>query len=173
MQVFPASDVRIGPCSLAIGSFDGVHLGHRHVIETAMAFGQSRDLPTAVYTFDVPPKHVFGRARMLSDLPTKTQRIRRIGPDCLVVATFDRAYAARSAAEFVEELRALSPVKIFVGADFRFGARQGGDVAMLKRHFDVNVVAAKTCAAGQRISSTRIRDLIARSEYEAANRLLG
>lgn len=153
---------------LAIGAFDGVHLGHQRLIGDTVAEGWRLGLPSVIWTFDPPPKVVFGRAAPLCSLEEKLARIARLGPDLIVVIPFGPSYAARSAAAFLADLAEIRPQRIHVGADFRFGARQSGDVALLSRHFPVTLAEPVCCAAGETISSTRLRDLRARGECGAA-----
>ncbi|VDC29356.1 FAD synthetase family protein [Pseudogemmobacter humi] len=153
---------------LAIGAFDGVHLGHQRLIQAAVADGWRLGLQSVIWTFDPPPKVVFGRAAPLCGLEEKLTRIARLGPDLIVVIPFGPSYAARTAAQFIADLTRISPRHIHVGADFRFGARQSGDVALLAEHFPVTLAAPVCCAAGETISSTRLRDLRTRGECGSA-----
>ncbi|MCB2065170.1 MAG: FAD synthetase family protein [Erythrobacter sp.] len=158
--VFPDSTLELQASVIAIGAFDGVHLGHQKVIGSAVASARRLRCPSVVYTFDTPPKAFFAGAQVLTTVEEKLRRIGRIGADCAIVARFDRAYAARSAEDFIAELAKLNPREIWVGADFRFGARSSGDVALLARSFNVKVVDAVRCELGKVISSTRIRQLL-------------
>ena len=133
------------PASVAaIGAFDGVHRGHQHLIRAAIRDARARGVPSVVWTFDPPPKVFFGRARQLVALDQKLARIGLLGPDWIVVAPFHAAYARRSAEAFLADLGRIAPRRIHVGADFRFGARQSGDVALLARHFDL-ALARRFC----------------------------
>ena len=158
---------------LAIGAFDGVHRGHQSLIRAAVAGARARHLPSVVWTFDPPPKVHFGRAAQLLPLAEKLARIAALGPDWIVLATFTQGYARRSPGAFLADLARIGPQQIHVGADFRFGARQEGDVALLARHFDVATAPALCCAAGQTISSSRIRALQAAGQMHEAACLLG
>ena len=162
------------PASMvAIGAFDGVHRGHQQLIGTMVAEARAAALPSVVWTFDPPPKVVFGRATLLSPLAERLAKIARLGPDHIVVASFTAAYAARSAERFIADLARIGPRRIHVGADFRFGARQTGDVALLRRHFEVAVASPVVCAGGEAISSSRIRALRAAGRGSDAAGLLG
>ena len=138
----------------AIGAFDGVHRGHQHLIRAAIRDARARGVPSVVWTFDPPPKVFFGRARQLVALDQKLARIGLLGPDWIVVAPFHAAYARRSAEAFLADLGRIAPRRIHVGADFRFGARQSGDVALLARHFDLALARPVCCTGGQTISSS-------------------
>lgn len=144
---------------MTIGAFDGVHYGHQALIRQAVAQARARQLPAIVWTFDPPPKVFFGRATQLGSLADKLARISRLGPDYIVVASFTRAYCARAPEDFLADLRRHNPRQIFVGADFRFGAKQAGDAGLLAQHFDVTLAQPVRCAGGEVISSTRIRAL--------------
>ncbi|MGA0543099.1 FAD synthetase [Neotabrizicola sp. VNH66] len=157
---------------LAIGAFDGVHRGHQALIRTMVAEARAAQLPAVVWTFDPPPKVHFGRAAQLLPLPEKLSRIAALGPDWIVVASFTAAYARRSPAAFLADLARIGPQQIHVGADFRFGARQQGDVALLAERFPVALAPPTCCAAGETISSSRIRALQAAGQRDEATRLL-
>jgi len=162
------------PASIVtIGAFDGVHRGHQALISRAVAEARAAGIPSVVWTFDPPPKVFFGRARQLAPLSEKLARIARLGPDYIVLASFCRSYAARSAEDFLTDLARIAPRRIHVGADFRFGALQSGDVALLARHFDIAPAPVVLCAAGEAISSTRIRGLRAEGRLHEARALQG
>ncbi len=158
---------------VTIGAFDGVHLGHQALIRGAVAEGWRLGVPSVVWTFDPPPKVAFGRAGQICCLAEKLRRIAGLGPDWIVVARFTKAYAERSAADFLDDLAQLSPRTVHVGADFRFGARQAGDVALLASRFDISLARPVMCAGGEVISSSRIRSLENLGHRLAAQRLLG
>lgn len=158
---------------VTIGAFDGVHQGHQALIRAAVAEGWALGLPSVVWTFDPPPKVFFGRAAALSPLAEKLARIARLGPDYIVVAAFDAHYAARPAERFLNDLARLSPRRVHVGADFRFGAGQSGDVALLAQRFTVATARSVRCPGGEVISSTRIRGLRASGHDIDADALLG
>ena len=140
--------------TIAIGSI-GPALGEAR----AVAEAREKNLASVVWTFDPPPKVFFGRARQLTPLAEKLARIARLGPDFIVLSSFCRTYAARSARAFLNDLARIGPEKIHVGADFRFGAKQSGDTTLLARHFDVALAPAVLCDGGKTISSSRMRDL--------------
>ncbi len=158
---------------MAIGAFDGVHRGHQDLIRTAVTAAHDQGLPAVIWTFDPPPKVFFGRARQLCPLSEKLSRIAALGPDYIVVTSFTALYASRSPEDFIADLARINPAVIHVGADFRFGARQAGDVALLARHFPLVEIRATCCCKGEIISSSRIRALHAAGEIDAARALLG
>lgn len=155
--------------TVAIGTFDGVHLGHARVIAGC----------DTVLTFDPHPRSVLAPGsvpRLLTDAAGKRRRIAALGVREIVVIAFDRAWAALDAATFVDELivRRLGALSVSVGADFRFGARATGDAGALAQdpRF-VTTVAPMAMLEGDVVSSSRIRELLAAGDVEGAGRLLG
>jgi len=173
MRVHAGSGLRLDACVGAIGAFDGVHRGHQPVILQAVSAARTFGIPVVVYTFDPPPKAVFAGATVLTSIEEKLRRVAALGVDHALIARFDRAYASPPPGIFIEELGALNPVEVRVGGDFRFGRHRAGDVAMLGRHFDIKVTESVCCASGEVISSSRIRDLLARGDTSTAAKLLG
>jgi riboflavin kinase/FMN adenylyltransferase len=153
--------------AVAIGTFDGVHLGHRRVIEAAQAPG----LPTTVVTFDPHPRIALGnRVELLTTLERRLELIRALGVDDVRVVPFTSDLALSEPGEFVDaELRPLDAIVIAAGENFRFGKGRSGDLATLEElGFDVRRVPLL-----EGVSSSRIRQLIAAGEVEGAARLLG
>lgn len=158
---------------VTIGAFDGVHLGHQALIRGARESARRMGLPLVVWTFDPPPKVFFGRATLLCTAHEKVQRIVALGVDHLILSRFDAAFRARTAEEFMADLKGMSPAEVWVGDDFRFGAMQAGDVDLLARRFDVRMLDPVHCDKGERISSSRIRSLWRSGQYDLCNALLG
>ena len=154
--------------AVAIGTFDGVHAGHRRVIETARGAG----LPTAVVTFDPHPRAVLGDepVRQLTTLERRLELLAELGVDDTLVVRFDRDLAALDPEEFVDAiLRPLGTSVVAAGEGFRFGYRRRGDLALLEGSgFEVRLVAT---VPG--VSSSAIRDLVRAGEVERAAALLG
>jgi riboflavin kinase/FMN adenylyltransferase len=150
-----------------MGTFDGVHLGHRQVFAAAVAAGLS---PTIV-TFDPHPRITFGyEVELLTSLERRLELIAEAGIADTLVVDFDLEFAQLEPEAFVEAfLRPLGTEVIVAGADFRFGHRRTGDLALLGRlGFDV-----RTVPLVEGVSSSRIRDLLRAGEIERAARLLG
>lgn len=170
-----------GPIHLAIGVFDGVHLGHRALIAQLTHDARpDHGIPVAA-TFDPLPLHVLAPgapALALSDVSDRIRRLRGAGAEAIVVFHFDETFAKISAGEFLDRVRAAGDVRrIVVGPDFHFGRRAEGDVEMLRARgerdgFRVDVVTP-VAIDGATISSTRIRNLLLAGDVEAAARLLG
>lgn len=173
MLIHPSEALRLWDSVVTVGAFDGVHRGHQALIRRAVDRAVRFGVPSVAYTFDPPPKAVFGGAPVLTARPEKTRRLEALGLDHAVVATFDAAYAARNAEDFLEELADLKPVEVWVGPDFRFGRGQAGDVKMLARRFAVRSLEPVQCLKGRVISSTRVRDLMKRGALSEARSLLG
>ena len=170
-----------GPLHLAIGVFDGVHLGHRAVI-AQLARGARADQGIAVAaTFDPLPIHVLAPgapALALSDVDERVKLLRDAGADDIVVFGFDEAFAKMSADEFVDRVVAAGEIRrIVVGPDFHFGRRAEGDVQKLRARgerdgFAVDVMTPVQLD-GATVSATRIRNLLLAGDVESAARLLG
>ena len=169
------------PIHLAIGVFDGVHLGHRALI-AQLARGASAEGGIAVAaTFDPLPIHVLAPgapASALSDVGDRVRLLREAGADEVVIFGFDDAFAKISADEFVDRVVAAGDIRrIVVGPDFHFGRRAEGDVQKLRSRgerdgFAVDVVTPVQLD-GSVVSATRIRNLLLAGDVESAARLLG
>jgi riboflavin kinase / FMN adenylyltransferase len=170
------------PLHLAIGMFDGVHLGHQAVIEAAVR-GARRDGGLAgVLTFWPHPSAVFnpaGRTRMLMNQEMKSRVLLRLGVDAIVWQTFSREFARIAAEEFLPYLQQRLPglAGIYVGENWRFGTGRRGDVPLLlaeaARHQVPALSVPRVHRNGAPISSTRIRDDLEAGRLEEANLLLG
>ncbi|MGF1483232.1 MAG: riboflavin biosynthesis protein RibF [Opitutales bacterium] len=167
---------------LAIGMFDGVHRGHRRVIEAAVADARKDNGLACVLTFDPHPSRLFrpdDPTLLISPLPLKLELIRALGVDHCIVQPFDAAFARISASDFAAYLREALPTlrALYVGDNFRFGARRAGDVSLLAdsgRALGLEVTGApRLQEGGEPISSTRIRGLLTAGRIQEANTLLG
>jgi len=172
-----------GPSVVAIGKFDGVHSGHRAVIERALVDAVSRDAAVVAVTFDRNPLALLRPELCPPSLIGVTQKVRLLGAtgvDAVMVLTFDEALASLTPAEFVDKvLRPLDTRAVLVGSDFRFGAGGVGTPETLAElgataGFRVDVVDdVRAVDEGRRVSSTWIRELMADGDVERASRLLG
>ena len=154
-------------CVAAIGSFDGVHRGHRRILETASAAGT----PVTVVTFWPHPRLVLGnRVDLLSTLERRIELLEEAGVDEVLIVEFTPELAAREPAEFADSvLRQIGAKVIVVGESFRFGRGAAGDPALLRElGFDVRTVATL-----EGVSSTNVRSLLREGDVESAARLLG
>ena len=167
--------------AVAVGSFDGVHRGHAAIFARVAAEAAGRGLESAVLTFEPLPRELFAPAdapARLSTLREKLTAIAGSGVGTAFVQRFDRAFAAIPAEAFAARLASHYGARwVIVGEDFRFGARRMGDAALLARlgpalGFEVAIVE-HVAVDGERVSSTRVREALARGELDHAARLLG
>lgn len=169
MQITRLPDAERRPRQLAVGTFDGVHLGHREVIRGA----------DSVLTFDphpasvVVPQHA---PRLLTSLPVKAELIASLGVRELIVVPFDADFASRSAQAFIDDVLvgALDATQVSVGENFRFGHKAQGDPPLLQGdgRFRTRVVPLLE-VDGEIVSSSHIRGLVAAGEVAVATRFLG
>ena len=154
---------------VAIGTFDGVHLGHQAVIDDADTVLTFEPHPLTIIHPEVAPK-------LLMTFEVKRDVIDGLGVRELVVIPFDKRFSQRSAEDFIETvlMDRLGAKKVSVGENFRFGAKAKGDVEMLQAdgRFDVRVVPLVE-VDGETVSSTRIRGLVGAGEVDQAMRCLG
>ncbi|MDQ2843829.1 MAG: riboflavin biosynthesis protein RibF [Acidobacteriota bacterium] len=173
---------RFGPCSLAIGNFDGVHLGHQALIERAGSHAFSNSITPAVLTFDPHPTAVVAPDRVPRLICTVEERLRLLaaaGAQHLFVLKFTEAVARLSPEQFVSQILvdALDTKAVFVGQNFRFGFKQAGTPEVFEQlgsayRFEVNFIKPVELR-GQVISSTAVRTELANGEIVPAARLLG
>ena len=170
------------PHAVTIGNFDGLHLGHKAMLARLQEVAQARGLPTCVLSFEPHPREFFAPEQAparLSSLREKAECLQRLGIDRLHVFRFDRAFSALSPAAFIEQVlgRTLQARYVLVGDDFRYGAKRAGDFTLLKQAgetlgFDAEFLPTVEIA-GERASSTAVRQALAAGELEHAARLLG
>ena len=171
-----------GPLHLAIGMFDGVHLGHMAVIESAVFSAARCGGTSGVLTFDPHPSRVFrpeDPTRLILPVGRKCARLHGAGVDLIIRKRFDREYASLEAPEFAARLKARLPAlqAIYVGENFRFGKARAGDIDLLVatgREAGLDVISVPRIRLnGRPISSTRIREELRRGAMERVNELLG
>jgi len=169
MRITFLPDVEQRPRKVAVGEFDGVHLGHRAVIEGSDTVLTFEPHPLSVVRPEAAPK-------LLTTLERKAQLLAELGVEELVVIPFDRAFAQRSAEDFVEQVlvQALQATRVSVGENFRFGHRAQGDTELLRAdaRFQTRVVPLVE-ADGEVVSSSHIRGLVLAGEVDVAQRFLG
>jgi riboflavin kinase / FMN adenylyltransferase len=167
---------------VAIGFFDGVHLGHQQIIRQTVADALQHESIALVITFDRHPNTVVAPARvppLIYSLPQKLRAIESLGIDTLRLIHFDRAFSEQSGEQFVRGLaRDFGPVQsICVGANFAFGYQRSGNVALLTKlgeelGFKVHGLAA-VALDGKAVSSTRIRKAVRAGNLDLAGQMLG
>jgi len=167
---------------VAIGNFDGVHRGHQAVIAQARAQADRLKAPLAVMTFEPHPRAFFAPDLppfRLTLLDAKARELAPLGVDHLYVVAFDRAFAQRSAHDFIAETLAadLGATCVVVGGDFKFGRGREGDIGFLEREapaFGIQVSrVAHVAGANGPIASRRIRELLVQGALDEAAALLG
>ncbi len=184
MQVLTPEEMpeRVAGSAVTIGTYDGVHLGHRRLLGCLRAEADRLGVPAAVVTFDRHPAtvvHPASAPALLTDIEQKLELLASCAVDLTVVVPFDAARAEEPAEDFVDEVLrgALGARSIVVGEDFHFGHGRQGDLALLRklgaeRGFGVVGVALVGGEAAAPVTSTRIRALVAAGDVAAAARLL-
>jgi len=167
---------------LAIGVFDGVHLGHQQIIRQTIADARQQNALAVVVTFDRHPSAIVAPDRVPPLIYSQAQKIRTIeslGAEALLVIRFDKDFSQQTGEQFIRSLaRDLGGIQsICVGADFVFGHKRSGNVDLLKTlgtelGFHVRGHAA-VALDGQTVSSTRIREAIRKDNFDAASQMLG
>ena len=170
------------PVALAIGNFDGVHLGHQAMLARLKEAANQLDLVSCVMIFEPHPREFFAPDQAptrLTSLREKLELLAELGIERVQVCRFNFDFAKISAEDFITRIlqRGLGVRWILVGDDFRFGARRAGDFAMLKafsvQHgFEVEKMPSFT-VDGLRVSSTAVREALASGDLDLARHLLG
>ena len=175
------------PCALTIGNFDGVHRGHRALLEQLSAAATRLQVDTAVMTFEPHPREYFAQLsgdetrapRRIANLRDKLQALADCGVDRVIVEHFNGTFAAQPAERFIKDILVdgLHVKWLIVGDDFRFGANRTGDLAMLQasgKEFGFEVVALPTVTHDStRISSSAVRAALSDGDFDKTRELLG
>jgi riboflavin kinase/FMN adenylyltransferase len=180
-RYFGLPDRRLGPTALAVGSFDGVHLGHRAVLDRLLATARARDLAPAWITFDPHPRCVLDPVNCPQQITTLDERlslVKALGVEHAMVLGFNRALAALTAGEFMAQLLGAMELRALVaGYDFACGRGRTGDVAWLREHGGQHGYTVEEVPPfrldGEEVHSSEVRRLVTLGEVEAAGRLLG
>ena len=171
-----------GRCALTIGNFDGVHRGHRALIDRVMAKARELDLISCVLTFEPHPREFFSgdaAPARLTRLRDKLELMDSAGVERVHVARFNARFAALPAQRFIEDIlvRGLGMQWLLVGRDFRFGARRAGDYAALEVASKIHGFLLESMPDVQfedtRVSSSAVRAALKAADLRAAERLLG
>ena len=170
------------PIALTIGNFDGVHLGHQAMLARLSETARREGLPACAMTFEPHPREFFAPDRApvrLTSLREKLELLAEAGMERTYVFRFDYRFAQVAAGEFIERVlvQGLGVRYLLVGDDFRFGARRGGDFALLRQDaqrfgYRVESMSSVMVESG-RVSSTAVREALADGDLERASRLLG
>jgi len=165
-------------CALTIGNFDGVHRGHRALLERVTAKARELSVPSCVLTFEPHPREFFAESRAparLTRLRDKLELLAAAGVERTHIARFDARFAALEAERFIDEVlkKWLGVRWLLVGRDFRFGARRAGDFSTLQnKGFEVEAMP-DVQSGNSRVSSSAIRAALAAGDFALAQRLLG
>ncbi|NEM90407.1 bifunctional riboflavin kinase/FAD synthetase [Galbitalea soli] len=172
-----------GPSAVTIGKFDGVHAGHRAVIADLARTARREGLASVIVTFDRNPLEVLAPEKCPEALISNRQKVELIGElgvDATLMLAFDRHFSEQPPERFVQDVlvSALGARIVFVGSDFRFGAKGAGTVDRLREWgdasgFRVETIDDVTVGGERRASSTWIRELLAAGDVAAASTLLG
>ena len=167
---------------IALGTFDGVHLGHQVVIRRAVEEGRKRGLRVGAVTFDPHPQAVLrpgSELKLLTTLEVREEILLACGVDEVHVMRFDENLSKKTPEEFVREVLVgkFKAAVVVVGENFRFGHKASGNIEDLRRHMretggEAYAVPIYACL-GESINSTKIRALVAGGEVREAARLLG
>ncbi|MEC7376681.1 MAG: bifunctional riboflavin kinase/FAD synthetase [Pseudomonadota bacterium] len=169
-------------CVATIGNFDGVHLGHKTIIDQVISKAEALGVPSVVMVFEPQPREFFQGSEApprLMNFRQKFESLLAEGVDIVLCLRFNQAFRSYSAMGFVEDvlIEGLGVRHLVVGDDFRFGCDRAGDFALLQevgsaRGFSVENTRTVT-VAGERVSSTRVRELLNVNGLEQAEALLG
>lgn len=171
------------PLHLALGVFDGVHIGHQAVIEKAVKAAKERGGTAGVLTFEPHPIRVIAPKkaprRILASIQHKEELLEALGVELLIVIPFTPEFAQQEAEVFLSELNDASGnlQTLAMGDDWKFGRKRKGDVTLLSRfgeQHDVEIQTAESIRLeGERVSSTRIRQAIRDGNLKAVSKMLG
>lgn len=185
MRVIPGAQAIDEPLVrpvLTVGNFDGIHLGHRAILETVVARARALEGQAVVYTFEPHPRKVLQPDRapgLLITLEQKLELLEAAGVDVAVVEPFSLEFAKTPADRFVREIlhERVQPLEVYVGYDFHFGHDREGSMRMLtelgpRLGFAVTIIPEVTMDQGD-VNSTRIREVLGKGRVEQANAMLG
>lgn len=165
------------PQAIAIGNFDGMHLGHQALLRQLMAYTQTYQITPAVMTFEPHPREFFmpqNAPARLASMREKLEYFAECGVQHVYVQRFNQAFAGQSPAAFMQVLRdQLNANVVMVGEDFCFGAKRAGSVQTLVEHGFNVIPLPEVQLQGERVSSTLVRNALAAGELIKAQSLLG
>jgi len=168
---------------IAVGNFDGVHLGHQAVINEAGHIARASNQPWAVLTFEPHPRRIFNPDQPpfhLTPFRSKVYAIEKLGVDFLIVQRFNRLFSERPAEDFIADVlvRGFGAHHVVAGYDFVFGHKRGGNCELLlavgkKLGFGFTAVSAADDSLGEVYSSTRVRNFLRVGDVRSAAKILG
>ncbi len=169
-------------CVATIGKYDGLHLGHQHVVESLRASAKARNLPSVVILSEPHPEEYFAGDKApprLSRFQDKVDFLLSNGVDAIYKMTFDKALCELSALDFIQQflVDGLHVSTLIVGNDFRFGHKRSGDFSLLQEkglELGFEVLREEPCLVeGERVSSTLVRQALMQGDFEAVRNYLG
>lgn len=183
MQLFTLEDYAVPapPAAVALGTFDGVHLGHRALLRKTVLAARQNGLIACAYTFDVPPAAVLGRhpTAALTDIAAKAALMGECGIETVVYSRFDAQVAARSAESFFRDvlLEKLNARHVVIGFHYHFGQYARGDAALMRSFcreagIGLTVVEPVCLSDGALISSSAVRRCLAENNRPRAEEML-
>lgn len=181
MKVLQGGALSLPHCILTIGNFDGVHLGHRALLNRVLAISNAHKSPSVAMTFRPHPVQILAPQKglkLLSPLEATVEELSRIGIDYLLVKNFTQEYASQTPEQFIEsEVLSLHPREIVVGYDFAFGAGQKGNAQLLAQAGTLSGFTVETVPQveweGRPVSSSRIREALSAGDLDSAQQMLG
>ncbi|WP_024929496.1 bifunctional riboflavin kinase/FAD synthetase [Methylophilus sp. OH31] len=176
MQIFRHIPAASSPQAIAIGNFDGMHLGHQALLRQLVAYAHTYKITPAVMTFEPHPREFFMPQKAparLASMREKLEYFAECGVQHVYVQRFNQAFAAQSPATFMQVLRQqLNANVVMVGEDFCFGAKRAGTVQTLIEHGFNVIPLPEVQLHGERVSSTLVRNALAAGELVKAHTLL-
>lgn len=161
------------PSILAIGSFDGLHLGHQALLARQKSLALEYHVPSVVYTFDQPTRVLLEGTKFLYTLAEKLKILEHYGVDEVVTVPFTLEFSQRSKEAFLDDLRILEPKAIVVGNDFRFGQQRSGGLEDLKPITTDLIALEQIEFSGEVVKASKIRGLLELGDVKTARAYLG
>ncbi len=169
------------PTAVTLGNFDGVHMGHRRLIETAKEYAERENIKSVVFTFSPHPMFLFGNREnnaLIMSPEEKMLAIEEMGVDTYIEYPFDREFASMPPKDFAVNIlfKKMKCRALIVGYDYRFGKQNSGDYKLLEKlgkEYGVETIFVPNVVyEGERVSSTKIRECLVNRDVEGANRRL-
>jgi len=166
---------------LAIGNFDGIHLGHQKILQLLEEKAKKHALPSLVLTFSPHPEKILGGkiVKMIQTLDQRVREIKKFGIETVLVVPFDEKFSSLSGQDFIQKIvvNTLKAKEVIVGENFRFGKNREGDISLLRQsasRFNFRVYSIPPVVKdGMVVSSSLIRSSLQEGNIETANNLLG
>ncbi|NIO48354.1 MAG: bifunctional riboflavin kinase/FAD synthetase [Candidatus Aminicenantes bacterium] len=166
---------------LAIGNFDGIHLGHQKILQLLEEKAKKHSLPSLVLTFSPHPEKILGKKiiKMIQTLEQRVRGIKKFGIDAVLIVPFDEKFSSLTGQDFIQKIvvNILKAKVVIVGENFRFGKNREGDISLLRQsssRFNFQVYSIPPVVKdGMVVSSSLIRSSLQEGKIEIANDLLG